>query len=807
MQSLVIRIFGIVQGVGFRPFVHRLAMEHELLGTVANKGSLVEVVLQARHGLSEKRELFLQDLERLAPKRSLIMKVTEESADLPACNDFSIIQSEKEEGDIFVSPDIAICEDCAAELMDPGDRRYLHPFINCTACGPRLSILEAMPYDRERTSMRSFPMCAACSQQYHDPQSRRYDAQPVCCHDCGPSLCLTTSRGKAVDSFKDLALLCPTLSLSLDHTGELARPELLPIHLTRAALACGAIVAVKGIGGFHLACSACNEEAIATLRARKHRPTKPFAVMFRNLCAVKRVCQVSPGEEELLTGWQKPIVLLRRHDQAALAPGLAPDNPYLGVLLPYTPLHHLLFDLPDGLSVPDALVMTSGNISGAPICHTEAQVLAELGQIADLVLGHNRAIRVRCDDSVVMCVDEKPVCLRRSRGFAPLPVVSSHAFKGSVLALGSELKNTFCLARDHLFYLSPHVGDLEDVRTVEALRETLIRLEELLEMRPSAIACDTHPAYASRRVAEELSRERHLPLFFCQHHRAHVLSCMAENDVLTPVLGLTLDGTGDGCDGTIWGGELLVTDLSQSVRLASLEPFPHTGGDTASREGWRIAVSMLTELFGEKETLALGKKLALGEDIGLSEKELALQSLLTGRRLNTVISTSAGRLFDAVAAILGFASRSGFEGEAAMKLEFTALKALEAGDLAPLKLRLEPCRQSGEGASYHMPSKTLLAAIVQAACDGLSRPALALSFHQGLAAMLVQACLLGRDETGIKSCALTGGVFQNRLLGRLVTEKLSAHGFDVLSHHAVPANDGGLALGQALDAMNRLQKA
>ena len=804
MQSLVIRIFGIVQGVGFRPFVHRLAMEHELLGTVANKGSLVEVFVQAREGLADKVEHFLADLTRRAPKRSLIMKVTREACDLAPFTDFAIIESEKEKGDIFVSPDIAICEDCAAELWDPTNRRYLHPFINCTACGPRLSILDGMPYDRERTSMRNFPMCEACSQEYHDPKTRRYDAQPVCCHDCGPHLTLEDTQGRSIASYEELCARFPRVQ-TLAHTSFSLSHALLPIHLARLALASGAIVAIKGIGGFHLACAADNDDAVKELRARKHRPSKPFAIMLRNLAAIKAICRVSAKEEELLTGWQKPIVLLEHVDQGALSSLLAPGNPTLGVLLPYTPLHHLLFDLPDGLSFPKALVMTSGNISGAPICHTEAQVRQELGAITDLVLGHNREIRVRCDDSVICCLGEKTWPLRRSRGYAPLPQVLTQDFHGSVLAVGSELKNTFCLARDNLFYLSPHVGDLEDVRTVDALLATITRLEELLEITPSAIACDTHPSYTSRRVAEELSHKRGIPLIFCQHHISHILSCMAEHDVFSPVLGLALDGTGDGQDGTIWGGELILCDLTQSKRLASLTPFPHTGADLASREGWRVAVSMLTELLGEEKTLSAFSQLGVHTASSHSEKELALQSLLTRRRLNTVFSTSCGRLFDATSAILGIAEVSRFEGEAAMQLQFAAERALKRGD-SPITLSQKPLRKNdADGASYHMPQGELFVALLEEALRGCDRDRLALSFHESLATMLVQACVLAREETGVGTCALTGGVFQNRLLARLVFTKLTKQGFRVLCHHTVPANDGGLALGQAVYAMQQLQ--
>ncbi|MBQ7618204.1 MAG: carbamoyltransferase HypF, partial [Desulfovibrio sp.] len=495
MQSSRIHIFGIVQGVGFRPFVHRLALEHNFLGTVANKGSYVEVFLQSTKDSSPK-EVFLRQLVALAPPRSLIMKLNCESVELPPFKDFAIIESAIDSGDIFVSPDIAICEDCQSELFSPDNRRYLHPFINCTACGPRLTILDAMPYDRERTSMKHFPMCENCHREYTDPATRRYDAQPVSCHDCGPVLRLYELE-------------------SLNTISEGAKASFKTIHLARKALQAGKILAIKGLGGFHLACDATNDEAVQLLRARKHRPTKPLAIMVRDLAAVKSFCLLSKETEAQLTGWQKPIVLLDKRKQPPLSEFVAPNNPSLGVMLPYTPLHLLLFNLPDKLAMTSALIMTSANISGAPICHTDELVQKELLGIADLVLTNNRPINLRCDDSVLLPEGKGQLSLlRRSRGYAPLPILVPSKAKGEVLGLGGELKNTFCLGKNDLFYLSNHVGDLSDVRTIQALRDSLKRLKELLVIKPKVVACDAHPLYNSRTVAEELD----LPVLYVQHH-------------------------------------------------------------------------------------------------------------------------------------------------------------------------------------------------------------------------------------------------------------------------------------------------
>ena len=557
-----LRIYGIVQGVGFRPTVSRHALSAGVRGTVCNFGPYVEIFLQ---GTPDQVERFRKLLETSPPKRASILKIDDAPVeDPPEYPDFSIIESGKTRGEIFVSPDIAICGDCIREMYDPKDRRYLHPFINCTCCGPRLTILDALPYDRERTSMKEFPMCPDCAGEYHDPATRRYDAQPVCCPDCGPEVYLLGRQERGREA----------------------------IAVTREILASGRIAAVKGIGGFHLACDATSQEAVSRLRTLKNRPMKPFAVMMRDMEAVWRECYVTPAQEEILLGHQKPILLLRKRPGGLLAEAVAPDNPTVGVMLPYAPVQLLLFRYDGGPQVPDCLVMTSGNVSGAPICREDRDVEREILGFCDCVLSHDRKIRIRADDSVMDFYRDRPYMIRRSRGYAPLPVMVNQGFRGQVLALGGELKNTFCVGINDLFYPSPYVGDLADVRTVAALEETVGRLETLLEAEPALAVCDLHPGYNSTAAAENTG----LPLVKVQHHYAHVLSCMAENDCFDRVIGLSFDGTGYGTDGTVWGGEILLSDLHGFDRAGSIQPFTLVGGDLAARQGWRVAVSMLSDV-------------------------------------------------------------------------------------------------------------------------------------------------------------------------------------------------------------------
>ena len=759
-----VRVYGIVQGVGFRPTVSRHAMETGITGSVCNKGPYVEIFVQ---GTEAQAEAFLRALESRPPRRAAILKLdVKDAPEAPDFPDFSIIESEKTGGEIFISPDIAICDECREELYDPKDRRYLHPFINCTCCGPRLTILDALPYDRERTSMKEFPMCPECAREYHDPATRRYDAQPVCCNECGPEVYLLdrAERGRSA------------------------------ITEARRIVASGGIIAVKGIGGFHLCCDATNPAAVALLRSRKRRPMKPFAVMARDLSAAARECEIPPEAEEILTGHQKPILLLKKKPGGLVCEDTAPENPKLGIMLPYAPVQLLLFDYDDGIQMPDCLIMTSANESGAPICRDDDDARRELGPLCDAILSHNRRIRIRADDTVMDLFGGRPYMVRRSRGYAPLPYLLSAGFRGRVLAVGGELKNTFCLGSGDLFYPSPYVGDLEDLRTVEALKETSARFQTLLELEPELAACDLHPGYNSTQVAEGLG----LPLFRVQHHYAHVLSCMAENDFPGPVIGISFDGTGYGTDGTVWGGELLLSDFHGFTRLGHIAPFALAGGDLAAKEGWRPAVTLLRDALG-------GRDAALEAAASLSlctEQEAGLVLTMAERGINTVTTTSAGRLFDAVSALLGIRRRSTFEGEAATQLQFAAERC--PSDERPEAFLTGDLLSEGTD-GFRLSTDTLFREIALRRLHGAPAEELAYCFHLGLAELIAAGCQRARTETDVNTAALTGGCYQNLLLLELTAARLRALGFRVLTHSLIPPNDGGIALGQAVAAMQHLQ--
>lgn len=797
-----IRVYGIVQGVGFRPTVSRHATSNGIRGSVCNKGPYVEIYAQ---GSAEQVDGFLKDLEECPPKRAAILKINTEdlsAEDAPQFDTFDIIESEKTKGEIFVSPDIAICDECKEEMYNPKNRRYLHPFINCTCCGPRLTILDSLPYDRERTSMKEFPMCPDCAKEYYDPETRRYDAQPVCCNECGPEVYLIgrNERGRAA------------------------------ITYTRQVIYDGGIVAIKGIGGFHLCCDATNEEAVSRLRMLKRRPAKPFAIMAKDENVVKRECIVTPEQEAILTGHQKPILLLDRRPDVQiaekngvlempgekqlqldkelkqenisgtrLAPSVAPGNPKVGVMLPYAPVQLLIFQYDDGIEMPDLLVMTSGNTSGAPICRDDEEAVAELSHLCDAILSHNRKIRIRADDTVMDFYKNEPYMIRRSRGYAPLPFMTSMDWKGQVLAVGGELKNTFCIGVDSRFYPSPYVGDLEDLRTVKALQETIHRFQTLLEVEPQVVVCDLHPKYNSTVVAESLG----YPMLQVQHHYAHILSCMTENDCQKPVIGVSFDGTGYGTDGTIWGGEILLADYQDFTRFGSITPFLQIGGDASAKEGWRIAVSMIYGYTKDRE-----KAWEAIEKLGLcSEQESKVQFTMADRKINAVMSTSAGRLFDAVSAILGIRRQSSFEGEASTALQFAAevYEQKQTFELSEKQNIRQGVIVDSEGCCI-LNTEALVQYIVEAKLQGADSGALAYLFHQTLAELIVAACIEARESSGRNNVALSGGVFQNRLLLRLTEERLTQEGFEVLRHHMIPPNDGGIAIGQAAYGMNWLQK-
>lgn len=807
-MRVCIRVFGIVQGVGFRPTVKRHADACDIAGSVSNKGPYVEIFAE---GSEECVHSFIKQIQEAPPKRAVILKLDVENvesgedgihkveSETDSKEKFQIIESEKEEGEIFVSPDIAICPECKKELYDKNDRRYLHPFINCTCCGPRLTILDSMPYDRVRTSMGEFPMCEKCEYEYTHAETRRFDAQPVCCNDCGPEVYLLGRKERGADA----------------------------IRYTRKVISEGGIVAVKGIGGFHLCCDAAKEETVARLRQRKKRPMKPFAVMMKDLDVVRRECETEPHLEEILDGHQKPIILLPKKEGGTLCESVAPDNPKIGVMLPYAPVQLLLFDYQDETKVSDCLVMTSANTSGAPICRDDEDALNELSGLCDVILSHDRKIRLRADDTVMDFYRGEPYMIRRSRGYAPLPFMMGNEFKGQVLAVGGELKNAFCIGKNQLFYPSPYIGDMGDVRTVKALKESVKRMEELLETKPQIVACDMHPSYNTRAAAEEMG----LPVFLVQHHYAHILSCMAENEWTTEkrVIGVSFDGTGYGTDGTIWGGEILLADYDSFTRWGCIEPFAQTGGDASAKEGWRIAVSLLGKIYGKENALLII------ETLGLCESKLAkLQFTMEERGINTVQSTSAGRLFDAVSAILDIRKSSTFEGEASTSLQFAAEKWLDAQkkkiagsedfaesgiitDYGELKSISDVAQKSVveknnsinrniKADLYYLPTLSLVKELAERKLAGENSNQLALHFHRRLAGMIVSACEKAREEIGINTVALSGGVYQNKLLLDYSVTMLEERGFHVLRHHLLPPNDGGISLGQAVAAMRSLQK-
>lgn len=887
-----IKVYGIVQGIGFRPFVKRAADRFRICGDVCNKGSYVEIHAE---GAAEDLQKFRKSLTEDAPSVSHIVRI-EEHPEVPhGETEFRIIESVAESGEMFVSPDLAVCPECKKELFDPKNRRYLHPFINCTNCGPRLTILDSMPYDRVRTTMRKFSMCKECSYEYTHPSTRRYHAQPVCCNADGPELMLIENRfsedgnnsvgnqmtkTQAIQITKtnqrDATLKKADLAEADTSDGEEAEKKIANrdrvLKRAREILRKGGILAVKGIGGFHLACDAANEEAVQRLRTLKKRPMKPFAVMMRDLETVKRECEILPGEEEILDGVEKPILILKKKQCAdvrkeemrdgqqipGLAASVAPDNPTVGVMLPYAPVQLLLFQYPDGKPMTDMLVMTSGNPSGAPICRTTEEAVRYLSSMCDAILTNNRDILTRADDSVMQFEAGKPYMIRRSRGYAPLPFAGQEELKGKVLAVGGELKNTFVLAKNELYYPSAYIGDLEDVRSIDALTDTIPRMERLLEIQPEIVACDLHPGYHSTAFAKKYAKDHNLSLFQVQHHYAHILSCMAENDYEGKVIGISFDGTGYGTDGTVWGGEFLLASPENFVRLGSIKPFLQAGGDAASKEGWRIAVSLLYRMHAREqktgmsyshnnsyninnieETLTDEQKKqvreAVREDVLAlrlcDERSLSVELFMLEHNMNCVESTSAGRLFDAVSAILGIRRKSTFEGEASMALEYASdpdaaaithpemilirdEKTEQDNDTKVQKKwtkgeagenpETNPEREIGcSGRSFIFRDDDLIRKLLEEIKKGTSTSVLAGGFHTYLAEMILEGARYCRDLTGVTTVALSGGCFQNLLLLRKCKKLLREDGFQVLTHSLVPPNDGGIALGQAWAAMRR----
>ncbi len=756
-QRLRILVNGIVQGVGFRPFVYKLAHDLNLCGFVINSSNGVEIEIQ---GSEKALRNFVRRLGKEAPPLSEIISLESRSIPPKDCVGFHIQKSHStNDARTLISPDISICEDCLRELFDPGDRRYLYPFINCTNCGPRFTIIHNIPYDRPYTSMASFRMCAQCQREYDDPADRRFHAQPNACPACGPNIWYEDAAEdkQRADGYQAIEALARDLLN-------------------------GSIAAIKGLGGFHLSVDARNDEAVQRLRQRKNREEKPLAIMLADMSAVKMLCRVSGKEEGLLTGPQRPIVLLQKRAGADVSQWVAPGNRRLGVMLPYTPLHYLLFEelKKQQPEKPPVLVMTSANLSEEPIAISNDEARQRLKRIADRFLMHNRDILVRADDSVLMIPEKHPLFLRRSRGYVPRPVFLKN--KGpSVLAVGGELKNTICLTKGNRAFLSQHIGDLENLKANRFFEEAIEHLQRILEIRPQAVACDRHPGYFSTQWAEV---QKLRPLFYVQHHHAHLASVLAEWRLEEPVIGIILDGTGYGYDKTIWGGEVLIGGFTQIQRYARLQPLPLPGGDAAIKQPWRTAVSYLyAALDGQLPSLPFMRNKPV---------EMILQML--DKKINTPLTSSCGRLFDAVAAMSGGRTEIRYEAQAAIELTQSV------------------SRLPDETYDFEINNGTILITpLIRSLVNDLilrkSFSYIAGKFHQTLITLFTEIAIRARKETTLRTVVLSGGVFQNELLIRGLTQSLENQNFTVYNQRRIPPNDGGIALGQAAIARHLLNES
>ncbi|HUV13187.1 MAG TPA: carbamoyltransferase HypF [Acidobacteriota bacterium] len=745
-----LRVNGVVQGVGFRPFVFRLAQSHSLAGFICNssEGVLIEV-----EGTEPDLDSFEVCLLEEPPPLARILESNRESIDPVGEGTFLISDTRQDAvASTMISPDVAVCEQCVTELFDPTDRRYRYPFVNCTNCGPRFSIVKSIPYDRPNTSMSVFDLCSECAQEYESPDNRRFHAQPNACHICGPQVEL------------------------LDHSGKRLKTDR-PISAAAKEIASGRILAVKGIGGFHLAVGAYNEEAIRELRRRKGRDEKPFALMAASLRQVEEFCYVSEAEQKLLESSSRPIVLLEARANN-LARGIAPGNRYLGFMLPYTPLHHLLLEKPSG-----PLVMTSGNYSDEPIAIENEEAIKRLGGIADFFLCHNREILQRCDDSVVRVVRGRSRMIRRSRGHAPMPIHMEQGIDEPILACGGELKDTIALGRGNAVFMSQHVGDLDNPAALEFFEDCIKHICSILEIEPKILAHDLHPEYESTKWAV---RQEGLQKFGVQHHHAHLAAVIGENGWNDRAIGVILDGTGYGLDGTIWGGEVLVGDAATFERHAWLQPVALPGGEAAIKQPWRMALSHLYAAYGD-ECL----NLEIPFVAGLHKVRAGTIIEMIEKGINSPLTSSCGRLFDAVAALLGIRSEVSYEAQAAIELE----------------MRVEPSEKSVYGGAVpsgdvceSLALDSLFRAVVRDLIDSERVEDIAGRFHRTLVEILMKAVLSAREKHGINTVGLSGGVFQNAVMLDYFLFRLEQEGFSALSHSHVPANDGGLAFGQLVVA-------
>jgi hydrogenase maturation protein HypF len=767
MERRTITVEGIVQGVGFRPFVYALASQLGLSGSVKNQAGSVLIEAEGNPAALDR---FLGELRESAPPLARIDSLSCRTQSPRGDDRFRIepsepAPSEREFGNpVFISPDVATCADCLAELFDPADRHFRYPFLNCTNCGPRLTIIRGAPYDRARTTMASFPMCPDCAAEYNDPQNRRFHAQPVACPACGPLLSVCQRNGEPIKCSDPLAFFAD-------------------------AMRRGWIGAMKGLGGFHLVCIAQASDVVLELRRRKHRDEKPFAVMVRDIETAVTFCEFDDLERALLLSPRRPIVLLQKRSASNAGPvceAVAPGNPRLGVMLPYTPLHHLLFDE----FKSDALVMTSGNRSDEPIAYEDADAFERLGTIADIFLVHNRPIHVRCDDSVTRIVDSRESPVRRSRGYAPQPVSLPFACPRPVLAVGGQLKGVFALGRDRQAFLSHHLGDLDHWEAYRAFVRDVGLYEELFAIEPALLVHDLHPDYASTNYARQRAMTDKVPTLAVQHHHAHVASCMAEHGLHESVIGVSFDGTGYGTDGTIWGGEFLVADYQQFRRMAHLRPVGLPGGDSAVREPWRMALAHLLDSGSSPDALASR----------IDSDRMRTIATMLERRFNTPLTSSAGRLFDAVASLAGVRDTVSYEGQAAVELEWLATQMPCDGSypfeiIAP---HTGPPATSAGGPPRpsEIDTRPLIRALLADVEEGADSRKIARRFHSTIVEIVAATCAVIRQETTLAAVALSGGVFMNALIASETAARLRADGFRVYRHIQVPPNDGGICLGQ-----------
>lgn len=767
LKRVFVTVKGIVQGVGFRPFVYNLALNNNLKGWVNNNSEGVYIDIEGR---DEDINNFIFKLKHTPPPLSKIESLGIENREIAYFKEFTIKESEKNLGKItLISPDIALCKDCEEDILNPKNKRYFYPFTNCTNCGPRFSIIKSIPYDRDKTTMESFKMCSDCRREYENPLNRRFHAQPNACGSCGPNIYVTDKNGEKLKIASNYIVNSSEYNEAL-------------INWVEKKLGEGSIFAIKGLTGFHLVCDGKNESAVALLRDRKRRPAKPFALIMKDMNVINRYCYVDSKEEEVLTGIRKPIVLVSKKNNL-LPEAIAPTQNTLGVMLPYTPLHKLLFQ--GNLEV---LIMTSANISGLPLEHDNNSALNNLSDLVDYYLMHNRDIHIPVDDSVTRVVQGEESIIRRARGYAPEPLRIKNI--KPILACGPNMKNTFAIAKEEFVFISPHNGDLENLETIDHYERNIKHFQAIFEFKPEFIACDLHPHYGSTRYAKSLN----LPLVEIQHHHAHIVSCMVDNDYKEPVIGVAFDGTGYGTDGRIWGGEFLICDEKNFNRIAHFDYIPMVGGDKAIVEPWRLAVSYLYATAKE-----LGFKEEVIEKILLKiigNKALTLLPIIK-KNINTIENSSIGRLFDAVSAILGFNHNITYEGQAAIELE-------------NLLYHSDPCSSYynfkiiKNDETFIIKPQGIIFDILKDIQSNTDKALISRKFHNTIVKIVHDICIKIRDIKNMNTVALSGGVFQNNYLWNKTIEILNNEGFKVLFHKKVPTNDGGIALGQIVIANNNL---